>query len=78
MPEREAYETNTLRELASTAFAACGLDWQEHISVDDSLLRPNDILVSQGNPLKAAEKLGWKPHYFMRDVVGFMVEAKRK
>ena len=32
-------ETHSVRELAECAFAHVGLDWEEHVRVDDSLLR---------------------------------------
>jgi len=69
-------ETHRLKEFIAEAFAALNLDWNEHVCVDNALLRPSDIEVSCGNPSKAAKELGWHARYRMRDVVRMMIEAE--
>lgn len=69
-------ESHKLEDFVATAFACVGLNWQEHVVVDASLLRPTDLAISRGNPTKAKEKLGWEAQYKMRDVVRMMVEKK--
>lgn len=70
-------ETNKLETFVEEAFRQLGLDWQEHVTTDTSLLRPSDILVSRGNPQKAQKILGWKAQYGMGDVVRLMIEAEQ-
>jgi GDPmannose 4,6-dehydratase len=70
-------ETNTLEEFVAEAFSCLGLDWQDHVVADPSLLRPSEIMVSQGNPAKAAGILGWRAKYKMRAVVAMMVADER-
>ena len=70
-------ETNSLEEFISEAFACKKLDWVDHVVTDASLLRPSEIIVSQGNPAKAYEKLGWRANYKMRDVVKMMIEDEQ-
>lgn len=65
-------ETNSLEAFVAEVFLTVGLDWREHTLSDASLLRPSEILISYGNPSKAATKLGWKAHYKMRDIVHMM------
>lgn len=65
----------SLEELVAQAFKCVGLNWQDHVVTDDSLLRPTDLAVSKGNPAKAKEKLGWQAKYKMPDVIRMMVEA---
>ncbi len=65
-------ETHTLEEFVAEAFNCIGLDWREHVITDPTLLRPSEIMVSRANPEKAAERLGWKVRYKMRDVVRMM------
>lgn len=65
----------TLEELVAQAFNCVGLNWQDHVVTDDSLLRPTDLAVSKGNPAKAQKKLGWSAQYKMPDVIRMMVEA---
>jgi GDPmannose 4,6-dehydratase len=65
-------ETNPLESFIAETFAAFGLDWREHVVSDPSLLRPSEIMVSCGNPEKAAQQLGWVPKLRMRDVIRMM------
>ncbi|MGL5804145.1 MAG: GDP-mannose 4,6-dehydratase [Xenococcaceae cyanobacterium] len=68
-------ETHSLQELVIEAFSCVGLNWQDHVVTDSSLLRPTELAVSRGNPVKAKQKLGWFAKYKMHDVVKMMVEA---
>lgn len=70
-------ETSSLREFVSAAFAAVGLDWQDYVVNDPSLLRPTDIMTVRANPAKALALLGWQARFRMRDVVEMMVEAEK-
>jgi GDPmannose 4,6-dehydratase len=70
-------ETNSLKEFVETAFSYVGLDWREHVEIDNSLLRPTDLMVGKANPARARAKLGWQAQYRMRDVVAMMVQVER-
>jgi GDPmannose 4,6-dehydratase len=70
-------ETSSLREFVATAFGAVGLDWQDHVMSDPSLLRPADIMRVWANPGKALHLLGWQARYHMDDVVRMMVAAEK-
>mgnify|MGYP000905365138 FL=1 len=70
-------ETNTLEDFVVEVFTQLGLDWQGYVSTDPSLLRPSEIMISRGKPLKAEKELGWKAQYRMRDVVRMMLEAEQ-
>ncbi len=68
-------ESCSLEDFVSTAFAAVGLDWREHVAIDISLLRPTDLAISRGDPSKAESILGWKAKSKMNDVVKMMSAA---
>lgn len=70
-------ETAKLEDFVAETFACVGLDWQDHVLTDSSLLRPTDITIGRGDPYKAKEKLGWQARHKMNDVVRMMVEAKQ-
>jgi len=70
-------ETNTLEAFVSETFTQLGLDWREHVRTDPSLLRPSEILISRGNPGKAARELDWKAKLRMRDVIRSMIAAEQ-
>lgn len=65
-------ETNTLGCFIEEAFKNVGLNWQDHVITDESLIRPSEIMVSRGNAGKAATTLGWSAKLRMRDVVKMM------
>lgn len=69
-------ESCLLENFVAVAFAAVGLDWREHVEIDDSLLRPTDLAVGRGNPGKAKDILGWEAKYKMKDVVNMMSAAR--
>lgn len=70
-------ETAKLEDFVVEAFACAGLDWQDHVVTDASLLRPTDITMGRGDPFKAKERLGWQAQAKMNDVVRMMIEAKQ-
>ncbi len=63
-----------LEEFVRAAFAHVGLDWRDHVAVDQSLMRPTDLRIGRANPGKAERKLGWKATLRMPDVVRLMTE----
>ncbi len=65
----------TLREFTAEAFAACKLDWREHVVSVPELMRPTDINVSIGRPTLARERLGWEAKTRMPELVHRLVKA---
>lgn len=68
-------ETNSLEDFVATAFSCVGLDWHEHVDIDQNLLRPSDLKISRADSSRAREKLGWIASLRMRDLVIQMVES---
>jgi len=68
-------ETHAVRELCELAFARVGLRWQEHVSVDPTLVRPAEVDLLQGDASKAKRALGWQPRVSFRQLVEMMVDA---
>lgn len=69
-------QTHSLEDFVDAAFSLLGLTWQHHVVIDPTLFRPADISVGNANPTKAAQHLGWRAQYGMRDVVRMMVQAE--
>jgi GDPmannose 4,6-dehydratase len=67
---------HSLAEFTAAAFGEVGLDWRDHVELDDELQRPSDIMYSKGDAGKACAELGWKSRYMMPDVVRMMVQAE--
>ncbi len=68
-------ETHTVRRLVELAFSAVGLDWQKHVKIDPSLVRPAEVDLLIGDPSKAKRKLGWTPDVTFEKLVERMVNA---
>ncbi len=66
----------SLEAFVCETFNCLGLNWQDHVSTEQSLFRPTDISYSCGNSSKARKKLGWKAQYQMPDVAKMMVEQQ--
>ena len=65
-----------LADFVAKTFEYLGLNWQDHVITDQSLLRPTDLAISRGNPNKARVKLGWEAKYAMPDIVRIMIDYK--
>ena len=68
-------ETHSVRELVETAFSHAGLDWQDHVLIDEKLYRPAEVNELRGDSRRAREKLGWKPTVTFRQLIPMMVDA---
>ncbi len=68
-------ETHSVREFCEVAFGHVGLDWQDHVVVDERFYRPAEVDLLIGDPAKAAERLGWTPTTSFADLVRMMVDA---
>lgn len=66
----------SLREFCEAAFAAVGLELDEHLIVDEKLFRPLEIQANRGDASKARDKLGWVAQIDLEGVVGRMIDAE--
>ena len=69
--------SHTLEQFVDCAFAEVGLDWHEHVDVDQRLFRPADITYASANPSLARERLGWFARAKMPDVIHMMMMAEQ-
>ena len=67
--------TTSVREMCELAFRYVGLDYRNHVVVDQGLFRPAEVAVLLGNPAKAREKLGWEAKTTLEQLVQMMVDA---
>ena len=71
-------ETHTVREFCEIAFAHAGLDWKEHVVVDERFYRPAEVDILLSDPSKAAHELGWEPNVGFPELVKMMVDSDMK
>ncbi|HEY4253823.1 MAG TPA: GDP-mannose 4,6-dehydratase, partial [Roseomonas sp.] len=67
--------TVSVRELCRLAFDHVGLDYTQHVKVDERFLRPAEVDVLLGDSSKARQQLGWVPETSLETMVAEMVEA---
>lgn len=67
--------TVSLEYFTAKVFESFGLTWQDYVEVDQTLLRPTDILVGRANPAKAKAVLGWSHSIDVDGVISRMCEA---
>lgn len=68
-------ETHTVRELCEVAFARAGLNYQDHVVIDDRFFRPAEVDLLVGDASHATAVLGWKPEIAFTELVEMMVDA---
>jgi GDPmannose 4,6-dehydratase len=68
-------QTHTVRELCELAFRHVGLDYRDHVVVDEKLLRPAEVDMLCGDPSRAREELGWEAEVRFPELVAMMVDA---
>jgi len=67
--------THSVRELVELAFEHVGLDWREHVVIDQAHLRPAEVDLLIADPSKAKAELGWEPTVSFAELVRMMVDA---
>jgi GDPmannose 4,6-dehydratase len=67
-------ELHSVRELVELAFAHVGLDWREHVRVDEALVRREERTLV-GDPSKARRVLGWAPTVSFQELVRLLVDG---
>jgi GDPmannose 4,6-dehydratase len=65
----------TVRDFADAAFSRAGLNWQDHIEVDQKYVRPTEVEALIGDPTKAHQELGWKAKMHWKELAELMVDA---
>jgi GDPmannose 4,6-dehydratase len=68
-------ETHSVREFCEAAFGRVGLDWRDHVVVDQEFYRPAEVDLLVGDASRARAALGWAPTVSFTRLVEIMVEA---
>ncbi|WP_261302652.1 GDP-mannose 4,6-dehydratase [Paenibacillus andongensis] len=68
-------ETHTVEELVDIAFGHVGLNWQDHVVIDQKFVRPAEVDLLLGDHSKAKDKLGWELEVGFKQLISMMVES---
>jgi GDPmannose 4,6-dehydratase len=67
-------ETHSVRELCQIAFDHVGLNFEDHVVIDERFIRPAEVDLLIGNSAKV-RALGWKPKVDFASLVRMMVDS---
>ncbi len=68
-------ETHTVERLVEVAFSHVGLDWKDHVKLDQRFVRPAEVDLLIGDYSKAKSVLGWTPTVGFEELIQMMVDA---
>jgi GDPmannose 4,6-dehydratase len=67
---------NTVRDCVEIAFDEAGVpDWEKHVVIDPSFLRPAEVDQLVGDSTKAKDLLGWEPGTSFEELIRLMTRA---
>ena len=67
-------ETHSVREFCEFAFGRAGLDYKDHVVVDERFFRPAEVDLLVGDAAKAEAQFGWRPRTRFNQLVEMMVD----
>jgi len=67
-------ETHSVREFCEFAFGRAGLDYKDHVVVDERFFRPAEVDLLVGDAAKAEAQLGWRPRTKFHQLIEMMVD----
>jgi GDPmannose 4,6-dehydratase len=65
----------TVKDFVEASFAHVGLNWQEHIEVDQKYIRPTEVDALIGDPSKVTKELKWQAKTHWKELAELMVDA---
>ncbi|MEU8927277.1 GDP-mannose 4,6-dehydratase [Kitasatospora sp. NPDC048545] len=66
---------HSVRDAARIAFESVGLNWEEHVTVDPTLVRPAEVETLCADADNARRTLGWEPTVDFPELMRMMVES---
>jgi GDPmannose 4,6-dehydratase len=65
----------TVKDFAEASFAHVGLNWADHVQIDDKYKRPTEVDALIGDPSKAKKELNWSATTHWKALAHLMVDA---
>jgi len=70
---------HTVRDFASKVFSYLGLEWQNHVQVNEAVLKKGPIPKTLcGNANKIKSLTGWEPEHNLDDLVALLMSAEKE
>lgn len=73
-------ETYPLRDFIGEIFGALGLEWRDHVQIDETLFRPSELFQTTLDPRRIQNRMGWVARSKMKQIAEYLVrcELERK
>ncbi len=68
-------KTHSVKDFCEFAFKRVGLDYRDHVEVDDRFIRPAEVDTLTGDSSKACKNMGWEPEVDFESLVSMMVDS---
>jgi GDPmannose 4,6-dehydratase len=65
----------TVKDFAEASFAHVGLNWEDHIEIDEKYIRPTEVDALIGDPSKAFKELRWQAKTHWKELAERMVDS---
>lgn len=65
----------TVKDFAEASFAHVGLNWEDHVDVDQKYIRPTEVDALIGDPSKVTKELKWQAKTHWKELAELMVDA---
>jgi GDPmannose 4,6-dehydratase len=65
----------TVKDFAKAAFDRVGLNWQDHVEIDQKYIRPTEVDSLIGDASKANSELNWRAKTHWKELADLMVDA---
>lgn len=69
-------ETHSVQEFVEETFNYLGMDWRDHVEVDQSFMRPAEVDLLLGDYAKAKRVLGFEPKVRFKNLIAWMVDSE--
>ncbi len=66
--------SHSVQDLCSYVFSSLGLDYSEHIVIDEKHFRPEELYNLKGDSSKLRDELNWNPKYTFESMLDEMIE----
>lgn len=68
-------KTHSVREFCELAFGHVGLNYEDHVTIDERFIRPAEVELLVGDATKARQSLNWEPEFDLQALVMQMVDS---
>ena len=68
-------QSHSVEEFLEKAFSHVGLDYKKYLIIDETLYRPSEVKILQGDATKARKELKWSTESSFNDLVKEMVDG---